>query len=55
MPLALILAVKGGAWENQPAAPRDPPLTKVAPPPPLAMLMIMVAMEVRFLLSQVIR
>jgi len=55
MPSALILAVKGGAWENRPAAPRDLPLTKVAPPPPLAMPIIMVAMEAHFLLSQVIR
>ncbi len=51
MPLVLILEDKGGVSADQGAEPKDPPLTNTL----LAMLMIMVTMEARFLLSQVIR
>ena len=51
----LILADKGGVWENRIEVPRDLPLTKVAPPPPLAMPIIMGSMAADFLLYQVIR
>ena len=51
MPSVLILEDKGGVSADQGAEPRDPPLTNTL----LAMLMIMVTTEARFLLSQVMR